>query len=324
MNSADKIEEGSDPPLDGLAVPAGGYLGMERTVVKKDGVSTWFESDAYHDEPLGQGQFVPLDEEMGTGHLNASRAFTQFSAGEQNHEAGDVPLIGWDYGTTTGAGDNNRYRFEEPLLAGSFVSITIAWDRDVDLDMDAGTIGEFDTGDSFEDYTQETFEPEADSVINDLDLRFMPKFSDETGDAEASSVAKSGTVDHIFFQVPTTGPWEFWVEQWDQETEVGVGQDYAVAWWAMSAADPTLSSDFNGDGMVDGADLAQWRGDFGPTDDGSDADGDGDSDGADFLTWQRELGMTSATPVSAAVPEPSAWLLSLVGLPFLLCRRAAA
>jgi hypothetical protein len=226
----------------------------------------------------------------------------------------------------TGQRDNNRYRFEEPLLAGSFVSITIAWDRDVDLINAVGAANSFDVSesasDSFEDYSDSIGDLQADSVINDLDLHFMPKFSDEPGDAEASSVAKFGTVDHIFFQVPSTGEWEFWVEQWDQEAEVGVGQDYAVAWWAMSAADPTLSSDFNGDGMVDGADLAQWRGDFGPTDDGSDADGDGDSDGADFLTWQRELGMTSAAPSAGAVPEPSAWLLAVAGLPLLLRTRA--
>jgi hypothetical protein len=49
MNSADKIEEGTAPPPDHLPIPAGGLLGMERTVVKQDGVSTWFQSDAYPD-----------------------------------------------------------------------------------------------------------------------------------------------------------------------------------------------------------------------------------------------------------------------------------
>ncbi|RIK70746.1 MAG: hypothetical protein DCC67_20600 [Planctomycetota bacterium] len=312
MNSADKIQEGSAPPPGGLPIPAGGLLGMERTVVKMDGTSTWFNSDAYDDSILAQGQFFPLDEEMGAGHLNASRALTQFRSGEQNYEDGDVPLIGWDYGTTTGEGDTNRYRFGEQLLGGSFVSITIAWDRDVDFAIDAGTPNQYDIDDTFEEYVDDGINPPDDSVINDLDLYFLPKFSGNAGNAEAASVATVGTVDHIFFQVPYTGDWEFWVEQHDEEIEVGVNQNYAVAWWAVSAEGPDLGGDFNGDGMVDAADLAEWKSNFG-TGPGADADGDGDSDGADFLAWQQNFGATSV----ATIPEPSALLLLVTGLPLL-------
>jgi len=49
---------------------------------------------------------IPLDEEMGVGHLNAKRSLQQFAAGEQESNGtnglplpvGDVPVIGWDYG----------------------------------------------------------------------------------------------------------------------------------------------------------------------------------------------------------------------------------
>jgi hypothetical protein len=58
--------------------------------------------------------------------------------------------------------------------------------------------------------------------------------------------------------------------------------------------------------------LSQWQGDFGLSD-GSDADHDGDSDGADFLRWQRQLSEVSADSFSA-VPEPGAWVLSIVCL----------
>ena len=67
----------------------------------------------------------------------------------------------------------------------------------------------------------------------------------------------------------------------------------------------SYAGDFDEDGEVDAADLAQWRGDFG-LNALSDADNDGDSDGADFLAWQRQLG--SGPPVTAAstlVPEPA-------------------
>jgi hypothetical protein len=73
---------------------------------------------------------------------------------------------------------------------------------------------------------------------------------------------------------------------------------------------PALLGDFNGDDVVDAADLAQWRGDMGVNDD-SDADLDGDSDGDDFLIWQRQLGATATVAAAAsAVPEPGAAVLA--------------
>jgi hypothetical protein len=65
--------------------------------------------------------------------------------------------------------------------------------------------------------------------------------------------------------------------------------------------------DFNGDGFVNGGDLAAWDGEFGAATLSShaegDADGDRDVDGNDFLQWQR---LVSGSPAGAAVPEPSA------------------
>ena len=68
---------------------------------------------------------------------------------------------------------------------------------------------------------------------------------------------------------------------------------------------PAFTADFDSDGDVDGADLAQWQGDFGATPD-SDADDDGDSDGDDFLEWQRQVGSPPSVAASASVPEPAA------------------
>jgi len=72
----------------------------------------------------------------------------------------------------------------------------------------------------------------------------------------------------------------------------------------------TVAGDFDGDGDVDGQDLAKWEGDFGGM--GSDADGDGDSDGVDFLLWQQHFASGAAT--SLAVPEPATLLLLISGL----------
>lgn len=77
-----------------------------------------------------------------------------------------------------------------------------------------------------------------------------------------------------------------------------------------------LTGDFNGDNVVDAADLAKWKGDFG-VNGHSDADGDGDTDGADFLAWQLHLGQAAAAATTAPVPEPASltlWVAAALGV----------
>jgi hypothetical protein len=64
-----------------------------------------------------------------------------------------------------------------------------------------------------------------------------------------------------------------------------------------------LASDFNGDGFVDGADLAIWQQGYGTN-----------FDGADFLAWQRNYrpAITNVSALGAAVPEPHAIVLALI------------
>jgi hypothetical protein len=77
-----------------------------------------------------------------------------------------------------------------------------------------------------------------------------------------------------------------------------------------------MMGDFDGDGVVDGGDLAEWGAGYGGDNSAGDADGDGRADGADFLMWQRQVGMGAPAPQSASVPEPAlsvlAWCASLV------------
>jgi fibronectin-binding autotransporter adhesin len=84
----------------------------------------------------------------------------------------------------------------------------------------------------------------------------------------------------------------------------------------------TYSADFDEDGDVDSADLAQWQGDF-SANALSDADNDGDSDGDDFLQWQRQLGSPApATPNANSAPEPGSVSLAMIALgAFLAARR---
>jgi hypothetical protein len=75
--------------------------------------------------------------------------------------------------------------------------------------------------------------------------------------------------------------------------------------------------DFNGDGVVSGADLAVWKSSMG-VNAGGDADGDGDTDGADYLVWQQNLGSgvaynsPNAAVSIAAIPEPTSLSLLVV------------
>jgi hypothetical protein len=71
---------------------------------------------------------------------------------------------------------------------------------------------------------------------------------------------------------------------------------------------PPAQGDFNGDGQINGGDLALWKSSFRMNTEAN-ADGDGDTDGADFLIWQRKVG----TSASAAVPEPHVTGLAACG-----------
>lgn len=95
--------------------------------------------------------------------------------------------------------------------------------------------------------------------------------------------------------------------------------DYAV-WRDALVIDP-LAADFNADGVVDSADYTVWRDTLGQTGDGLAADANGDRvvDRDDYDRWVAAFG--AVAPPGAAVPEPGALLLALVGGTLLASRR---
>jgi hypothetical protein len=312
MNSVDKfIDDGTvTVPGDGMPAPRGTFLGMERTVTKLpqqgNQSPTWFDSDAYDDDTITGSGFVPLDDEMGTGHLNAKRAAQQYAPGEFDAGGAAVPLIGWDYGQTTGEDNNQKYVFAQQLTAGSFISITLTWDRHVDFQNDTAPTGAFNTGDTFEPSMSPAHFPENDDQINDLDLYLLPQGAFNINAAVAASVSIVGTEEHIFFIIPQTDNYEFWVNQFDQEM-FAVGQSYAVAWWFGTAPPLVVQGDYNGDQIVNAQDYDAWRTNFGSTNAMVDGNGNGVVDAADYVIWRKNTTVGSGS--FTAVPEPSGLML---------------
>ncbi|MBW4519451.1 MAG: S8 family serine peptidase [Scytolyngbya sp. HA4215-MV1] len=222
LNSADKVKDKGD----------GLNLGMTRTILDKSN-RNWLDSDAYRDA------HIPLDLQMGTGQLNAYRAYLQFSPGQWS-PATPVPTIGWDYrsvgvanpqSTTPAAAEPGSpglhpsafqdYLLEKPLQAGSFISVTLTWDRMVDL-IDANQNGEYEIGENFRAHS-----------LNNLDLYLMRAEDSDPRQAIWSSVSEVDSIEHIFQKIPKTGQYKIRV-QFHQQLG-GTTQPYALAWWAKSA-----------------------------------------------------------------------------------------
>jgi hypothetical protein len=90
-------------------------------------------------------------------------------------------------------------------------------------------------------------------------------------------------------------------------------------------------ADFNGDGVVDGEDLAIWETNFGITSGATalqgDADGDGDVDGDDYDAWLMQIspGSGASNGGLANVPEPSSLAIACFAVAFgLIGRRRPA
>jgi len=141
--------------------------------------------------------------------------------------------------------------------------------------------------------------------------------------AVAESSSPEGTLEHLFFQIPTTGEYEIWVRQ-ANEDDVSGNQEYAMAWWYGTAPTLVVQGDYNGDSTVDAQDYAVWRGDFGKVvSPGASADGNKNSviDAADYVVWRKNL-VTSGSGIGAAVPEPLSAMLMVTGIAFVAKSRS--
>ncbi len=198
LNSADKLKDAGNGLL----------LGMTRTILSKQNY-TWLESDAYKNAK------IPLDIEMGTGHLNVFRAYQQFQGGQWQPNK-NAANIGWNYGAIA-AKTSQNYSLDKPLTKDSFVSITLAWDRLVELN-DTNKNEQYDIGESFRD-----------RGLNNLDVHLVSLDNNQT---VCSSNSDVDSVEHIFCKVPKTGRYQIHVNHRQQVNQPQ--QQYGIAWWTAS------------------------------------------------------------------------------------------
>jgi subtilisin family serine protease len=199
LNSADKLQD----------IGNGLRLGMSRTVLTKTN-QTWLESEA------ARNPLHPLDYQMGSGHLNAFRAYQQFQPGQWSPDK-PVPAIGWDYNQVKTYKD---YQLSSPLRAGGFVAITLAWDRRVEL-IDSNKNGQYDEGEEF-----------TDQGLNNLDVYLMRATDNDVSKSIWSSVSNVDSVEHIFHQVPNNGFYKIRVQM--RERKNLPSQPYGLAWWTVA------------------------------------------------------------------------------------------
>ncbi len=210
MNSAEKIVY---PPMQ-----------MDKEILKRDAMGqytlNWLDSDAYTDE------LIPLDLEMGTGQLNAHRAKIQLAAGEWDppaQGAQGVPTVGWDFNPAP-VGTLVKYPIQNTLIGGSYISITLAWDRVVHLNDTVIQNGKYDIGESF------TPDP-----LQDMDLYLVPNGSPGIWQRTTRSISAFDSVEHIFFPLPAgNAQYEIWVHQ-------PGGRPYGLAWWAVDDIGPQIA-----------------------------------------------------------------------------------
>jgi subtilisin family serine protease len=198
LNSVDKLKDTGNGLL----------LGMTRTILSKQNY-TWLESDAYKNAK------IPLDIEMGTGHLNAFRAYQQLQGGQWQPNK-NTANIGWNY-SAIAAKTSQNYSLDKPLTKDSFVSITLAWDRLVELN-DTNKNEQYDIGESFRD-----------RGLNNLDIHLV---SLDNNQIVCSSNSDVDSVEHIFCKVPKTGRYQIRVSHRQQVNQPQ--QPYGIAWWTAS------------------------------------------------------------------------------------------
>ncbi|BBO32778.1 dockerin type I domain-containing protein [Lacipirellula parvula] len=140
------------------------------------------------------------------------------------------------------------------------------------------------------------------------------------------------TVDLALLKVPATSGTNIMFGESDPSANIGSDPDFAALQFTLidnvrvvRVAAPA-DSDFNDDGIVNGADFLIWQRNFGgagtPTT--GDANSDGIVDAGDLSLWKSHFGGAPSLQVATVVPEPACLFLALSGAAIFAFRKSAA
>lgn len=253
----------------------------------------------------------PLDDKFGAGELNVYNSYLVQLGGKQAASTAAptafVGSYGWDYQDRKNDAAVGDLYYNFQIASGSTasqLSFTLAWNVKVT-----------DTNPS-----EGIFTPE--ESLQNLDLRLYDSTAGFMGTLVDQSVSTVDNVEHIYLN--SLGPGTYTLK-----VSGAANWDYGLA-WRMTTAFDQPNADFDGDGMISGADFLTWQRNFGTllgaTNAQGDADGDGDVDEIDLELFKTGV---IATPVPlqianlvTAVPEPAGAALLLASVSWLLgCRR---
>ncbi len=253
INSADKIQDNGTFNLNGLNIPQGYLLGMQKTISAdsmrnnlgnqtRPAMGDWTDASATANYDAFRRADTPLDYRVGAGALNVSRAVTQYDAG--NYNPGEqVPYTAWSFNSITNQNASREYYFANPLPFESFVSITLCWDRVVRLTNNVGpNNGIFDDGDAFD----------TSFALTNLDLTLIRNVGGNwvdvslltggnTANGKFTSASTVDSTEHLFTMIPDSGMYGIRVTQKSANLGAGFGDTpYGLAWWTVPAPSSAL------------------------------------------------------------------------------------
>jgi hypothetical protein len=235
---------------DKFTADGGAALGMEKTIlttrtdasgaVVDAGGRSWMQvyADSTYNGTTVAGANDPdhpLNVQMGTGQLNAFQAVRTTIAGEQHAAPGTattVSNVGWDFSQSTAASsadgtNTEKYIFSGEIAKGSWVEITLAWNRLIQKGPNNNTA--YANGDTF-----------TDLGFGHLFLYLLPEDSDGIGDAVWASTSVVDSVQHLFFRIQKTGFYEFEVfdSGLNSTDSAYFAEDYGIAWRTTFVPEP--------------------------------------------------------------------------------------
>jgi hypothetical protein len=290
-----------------------------------DKLSGWTQQKGVDSSTGTVINYTPLDNAQGAGRVDLAGAYKLYSASiDSGSDPGAVGKIGWDLNTVS-EGTPRDYFVNTMVPAGSKLTATLIWFMD-------RTVSGFNYASS-NPYGSTHF---SNDSFDDLDLYLYKAGAggNPTGSAVAASIsgwtpsnptgAGWDSVEHLYLNLPTDGRYLLRVN-WTQEKFDYVGdvntENFALSW----SVDAFKPGDANGDGLVDGGDLAIWQQNYDPLGLHSNTFAMGDwnfdrrVDGADLALWQQNYYPMAGPPEMN--PEPATLMLVALGGIVLSVRR---